>query len=713
MALERVAIVKSPLREGALLLRSMRGTEALGQPFRYELELVTDDPDIDFGSVLGQTMTVELELAEGDTRQFTGHVTEFSLAGGDGRSVLYRAELRPWVELLSYRTNCRIFQQQTVPDVVKQLFRDHGYADFEELLSDNYRAWDYLVQYRESDFDFVSRILEQEGIYYYFKHSDGAHVLVLSDSRSAHEPVAGYEAIPYFPPSEAARRNRDHVDSWHLTQRIRPGKVAATDYDFTRPKVSLLAERAEPEEKVGADYEAFDFPGEYLKAEEGDKEVRIRLEAHHAEQEVAEGAGNAAGVTVGAVFSLSGFPRSDQNKEYLVVGADYQIEVNADESGSGATGPSFRCQFAAIDARRPFRTPRRTRKPVVEGPQTAVVVGPRGEEIYTDNYGRVKVKFHWDRLGKGDETTSCWVRVAQVWAGSNFGSIHIPRIGQEVIVDFLEGDPDRPIITGRVYNFDNEVPYELPGNQTQSGIKSRSTKGGDLDNFNELRFEDKKGSEHVFLQAEKDLMVNVKAAESRNVGASRGVSIGVNDALDVGKNREVTIGADDSETVKASQKVSIGASQTITVTAERTISSAIETVTAGSRTKTVAKNETTSVGGSRSETVGRSETVSIGKDQLLTVGGKRSHSVDKDDSLSVLGGRTQVITKDDALDVGKKLVIKAAEEVVLTAGDAKLILKKNGDIVLEGRNLQVKGSGKIKLKAGSDLVLEGSKISSN
>lgn len=713
MARARVAIVKSPLGDGALLLRSMHGSEALGQPFRYRLELSTTDPDIDFNSVLGKTMTVELELGDGETREFTGHVTEFSLAGGDGRNVLYRAELRPWLELLSYRRNCRIFQHQTVPDVVKRVFRDYGYADFEELLSESYRAWDYLVQYRESDFDFVSRILEQEGIYYYFKHRGGVHVLVLSDSRSAHEAVAGYETIPYFPPSQADRRERDHVDSWHLTQRIQPGKVAASDFDFTRPKVSLLAERAEPEEKVGADYEAYDFPGEYLTAEDGNKEVRVRLEAHHAEQEVAQAAGNAAGVMAGAVFSLSGFPRGDQNKEYLVVGVDHQIEVNADESGGGGAAASLRCQFSAIDARRPYRSPRRTRKPVVEGPQTAVVVGPRGEEIYTDNYGRVKVKFHWDRIGNGDENTSCWVRVAQIWAGANFGGMYIPRIGQEVIVDFLEGDPDRPIITGRVYNFDNEVPYQLPGNHTQSGIKSRSTKGGNLDNFNELRFEDKKGSEHVFLQAEKDLMVNVKAAESRTVGASRQVSIGDNDSLEVGKNREASIGADDSETVTASQTVTIGANQTITVTAVRTIASATENVTAGSRTKTVTTNETTSIGGSRSETVGRSETVSIGKDQLLTVGGKRSHSVDKDDSLSVLGGRKQVVTKNDELQVGKKLVIEAADQVVLMAGKAKLILEKNGDIVLEGKNLQLRGSGKIKVDASSDLVLKGSKVSSN
>jgi type VI secretion system secreted protein VgrG len=713
MSLARVALVKGPLGDGALLLQSMRGTEALGRPFRYELTLVTADANVDFGAVVGQTMTVELELDDGKTREFTGHVTEFSLAGGSGRHVLYRAELRPWLELLTYRSNCRIFQGQTVPDVVKQVFREHGFSDFEEQLTESYRTWDYLVQYRESDFHFVSRVLEQEGIYYYFKHQGGLHVLVLADSRSAHEPVAGYESIPYFPPQAGAQRDRDHVDSWQLTQRIQPGTVAASDYDFTRPRTSLLAQRTEPEEKAGASYEDYDYPGEYLQSADGDKEVRVRLEAHHAARELAEGTGNAAGLAVGALFSLADFPRDDQNKEYLVVRADHQIEVNADESGAGAAAPTYRCHFAAIDAQRPFRTPRQTRKPVVEGPQTAVVVGPAGEEIYTDEYGRVKVKFHWDRAGKADENSSCWVRVAQLWAGSSFGGIHIPRIGQEVIVDFLEGDPDRPIVTGRVYNFDNPVPYELPGNQTQSGIKSRSTKGGAPGNFNELRFEDKKGSEHVFMQAEKDLAVLVKNQEARSVGASRTTKIKVDDSLEVGSSRDASIGADDSEAVSGSQTVTIGANQTIAVTIARSITAASENIGVGTRTKTVATNETTSVGGSRSETVGRSETVAIGKDQILTVGGKRSHSVDKDETLSVMGKRTQTVSKDDQLQVGKRLVITAADEIVLKSGQASLTLKKNGDILLKGKNLQLDGSGKINVKASSDLVLKGSKITGN
>ena len=711
MSLTRVAVVTSPLGD-KLLLRSMAGYEELGRAFRFELDLVTKDPDVEFSAVLGQTMTVQLERPDGSTREFTGHVTEFALAGGSGRQVLYRAVLRPWLELLSYHTNCRIFQQLTVPDVVRQIFREAGFSDFEDRLTSTYRTWDYLVQYRESDFAFISRLLEQEGIYYFVKHSAGTHVVILCDAQSAHEPVPGYEKIPYYPPEEQ-HRDRDHINQWNLTRKIRPGAVASLDFNFTRPRASLLARRVEPDEDVGASYEAFDYPGEYVELAEGDDAVRVRLEAVHAEREWAEGAGDAVGLSVGALFQLDGFPRRDQNKEYLVVRATYQIQVNADESGNGDAGPAFRCQFAAIDASRPFRAAQSTRKPIVEGPQTAIVVGPPGEEIFTDEYARVKVKFHWDRLSPGDQSSSCWVRVSQLWAGTHFGGIHIPRIGQEVIVDFLEGDPDRPIITGRVYNFDNQPPYALPENRTQSGIKSHSTKEGTLANYNELRFEDKLGGELVYMQAEKDLEVLVKNAEFREVVATRLSKIGTNDTLEVGANRSATIGAEDTEAVGQNQSVTIGASQTINVTATRSVTSDVENLTTGTRAKIVNESETTTIGVDRTETVGSNESVTVGGNQVVTVHGRRNQSVDKDDSLGVAGARQQTISLDDRLEVGKRLVISAGDEIVLEAGDATMTLKKNGDIVLRGKNVQVDGSGKIQIKADADVVVKGSRVGGN
>jgi type VI secretion system secreted protein VgrG len=711
MSLDRVAVVKTPLGD-SLLLSAMEGYEELGRPFRYDLTLVTEDPDIDFSAVLGQTMTVTLELHDGSTREFTGHVTEFALAGGSGRSVKYRAVLRPWLMLMSYGKNCRIFQNMTVPDVIKKVFRDAGFSDIEDRLTESYRTMEYLVQYRESDFDFVSRIMEQEGIYYYVKHSAGAHVVVLSDSRSAHEPVSGYETIPYYPPEEQ-RRDRDHIDFWNLSRSIQPGAAAALDFNFTTPSASLLSKRTEPDEDIGAPYEEFDYPGAYAKSPEGDREVQIRLEARHAGRELVEANGDARGLAVGATFTLEKFPRADQNKEHLVVSARYEIQVNADESGSLGDSPAFRCHFSAIDAARPFRAARSTRRPVVEGPQTAIVVGPAGEEIYTDEYGRVKLKFHWDRESKGDQNSSCWVRVAHVWAGTNFGGLHVPRIGQEVIVEFLEGDPDRPIITGCVYNFDNQVPFELPANMTQSGIRSRSTKGGTSSNYNELRFEDKKGSEQVSLQAEKDLDSLVKGAESRSVGGARSTSIGTDDTLTVGANRTATITANDQETVGGSQTVTVSGVQMIMVAAARTVTSALENINAGGRAKVVLTAESTTIGASRTENVGGAETISIGGAQTITVAGSGALTVAQNYSLGVNGGRSTSVAKDDTLTVGKKVVISAGDEITLKAGSATMTLKKNGDIVINGKNINMDGKGKINLKASSDVKVKGSKIANN
>jgi type VI secretion system secreted protein VgrG len=711
MSLARIAVVKTPLGD-SLQLRAMNGYEELGRPFRYELTLVTSDPDVDFSAVLGKTMTVELELHDGSTREFSGYVTEFAFTGGSGRKVEYRAILQPWLTLLSYGKNCRIFQNMTVPDVIKQVFRDRGFSDFEDRLTESYRSWEYLVQYRESDFDFVSRIMEQEGIYYFIKHSGGFHMVVLSDSPSAHEPIPGYETIPYFPPEEQ-RRDRDHVDLWKLTRRIRPGMAAATDFNFKTPTVNLLAQRTEPDEDVGGLYEEFDYPGVYVDWSEGDREVRVRLEGLHAGREIAEAMGDARGLAVGATFTLDAFPRADQNKEHLVVSARYSIRVNSDESGTISREPAFRCVFSALDAARAYRATRSTRRPIVEGPQTAVVVGPAGEEIYTDEYGRVKLKFHWDRLSKADENSSCWVRVAHVWAGTNFGGLHIPRIGQEVIVEFLEGDPDRPIITGCVYNFDNQVPFELPANQTQSGLRSRSTKGGSPSNYNELRFEDKKGSEQVSLQAEKDLDALIKAAESRSVGAARTTTIGTDDTLTVGANRTATITVNDQEQVGGSQTVTIGGVQVIMVAAARTVTSALENINAGGRAKVVATAESTTIGGSRTENVGGAESVSIGGAQTIQVAGKGALTVAQDYSVGVNGGRKQTVAKDDQLTVGKKIMISAGDEITLKAGTATLTLKKNGDITVNGKNIDMGGSGKINIKASSDVTVKGRKILNN
>lgn len=517
----RLMAVSSPLGEDVLLFRRLTAIEELSRPFEYHLDLLSEDWDIRFDDLLGQTMTVRLELPENEEpRYFNGYVSRFSYVGTHGRYATYQATLRPWLWLLTRTADCRIFQEKKVPDIIKEIFREAGFTDFEEHLSGNYRQWEYCVQYRETDFNFVSRLLEQEGIYYYFKHVNGKHTLVLADSYSAHQPVAGYEEIPYFPPDQHRRLELDYIFNWTVEQHVQPGAYALNDFDFKVPRKGLRCSSAISRQHAQADFEIFDYPGEYVESADGDQYARARIEELQAQHEVAHGQGNARGLTVGALFRLTGFPRADQNREYLILSATHQLQTNEYESDRfGGTEERYECTFSAMDAQQPYRAPRLTPKPVVQGPQTAMVVGKSGEEIWTDEYGRVKVQFHWDRYGKADENSSCWIRVAQNWAGKQWGAVYLPRIGHEVIVEFLEGDPDQPIITGRVYNGMAMPPYELPAQKTKSALKSLSSKGGG--GFNEFRFEDKKGDEQIFIHAEKDQHNRVKKDTREWVGQDR------------------------------------------------------------------------------------------------------------------------------------------------------------------------------------------------
>lgn len=465
----RAISVSTPLGEDVLLLRGVTGAERLGAPFAYELDLVSEDVDILPGDLLGKTATISLRLPRGGKRFFNGHISRFSHVGFDGANGLYRATLVPWLWLLSRTSDCRIFQEQAVPDIIKGIFREHGFTDFEEHLSGSYRTWNYCVQYRETCLDFVTRLMEQEGIYYYFRHEDGKHTLVLADSYSAHKVVEGYEEIPYFPPDETSLREREHLSDWAIVSTVCAGAFAHTDYDFTAPKKNLLAKRASPKDHAFADLERYDFPGSYRSNADGENYARIRLEELQVDYEGVNAEGNVRGLASGALFTLTGYRREDQNREYLILSTDYVLR--SDPFGSAAEMPEdpiVQCRITAIDAQTPFRPARVTAKPVVQGIQTATVVGKEGERIWTDKYGRVKVQFHWDRYSVSNENSSCWVRVSQNWAGKTWGGTYMPHIGQEVLINFLEGDPDQPIVTGRVYNQDNMPPEKLPEHQTQS-----------------------------------------------------------------------------------------------------------------------------------------------------------------------------------------------------------------------------------------------------
>lgn len=562
--LSRLAKITSPLGPDALLLKDMGGGEELGRLFNYELQLHSLDNAIDLNQLLGKPMCLSLQLDGGGERHFHGIVARCSQNVDEGQFASYQATLRPWLWLLTRTSDCRIFQNLTIPQIIKQVFRDLGFSDFEDALSRPYREWEYCVQYRETSFDFVSRLMEQEGIYYFFRHEQGRHVLVLADAYGAHTSVPGYASVPYYPKNEQ-QRERDHIHDWHLAQEVQPGSLELNDYDFQRPSARIDVRSAMPRPHTAGDYPLYDYPGTYVQSEDGEHYARTRIEALQTLHEQVELAGNARGLGPGHLFSLTGFSRQDQNREYLIVGARYYISQESGETGGGAASPQFGSSLTCIDAQQSYRPLPNTLRPIVKGPQTALVVGPKGEEIWTDQFGRVKVHFYWDRHDQSNENSSCWIRVSQSWAGKNWGSMQIPRIGQEVIVSFLEGDPDRPIITGRVYNAEQTVPYDLPENATQSGMKSRSSKGGTPANFNEIRMEDKKGAEQLYIHAERNQDIVVEVDESHSVGHDRNKSIGHNETVTIGNNRLRIVKQEDILSVGQRKTDSISQSYVIEV----------------------------------------------------------------------------------------------------------------------------------------------------
>lgn len=676
-------------------------------------------------------------------------MSRFSAGESDGRHFIYRLTLHPWLWFLSRTADCRIFQDMSVPDIVDAVFSDEATKAVDDRLADasKYERWEYCVQYRETDFNFVSRLMEQEGICYFFEHAEGSHKLVLADSKEF-AAVAGDPAVRFVPDSSSQTQAGDHVTSWTTMQEIQPGQYVIDDYDFKAPGNDLQVVRR-PEnqpENAKSDYEVFDYPGEYDTHREGESYVASRIEELHDQSLVFEGSGVLRQFSAGRKFKLVDHPRKDQNGEYLIVSADYEYIDPPLQTGE-AEGSSFRCRFSAIPLKQQFRPPRATPRPLVQGIQTAVVTGPAGEEIHTDEYGRIKVKFHWDRADEKNERSSCWLRVAFLAAGPRFGFVSIPRIGHEVVVDFLEGDPDRPLVTGVVYNGDNLPPWALPANKTQAGLLTRSSLGGSDANANAIRFEDKIGEEQVWIHAEKnqdievendethwvghDRKKNVDHDETTVVGHDRTETVGNNETIAIGVDRNETVGNNESVSIGANHTHSVGASETRTVALQRTRAVGVnETVAIGAaqeiavgamrvlavgvnQTTTIGRNHSVSVGSNQSVDVGGNRTTKVAKNKDVTIGGAETLSIAKTNAVTVGEGRTTSVGKDDVLTVGKNLSITAADSITLTTGDASITMKKDGTIVIKGKDITVDGSGKINVKASKDIVMKGSKILQN
>ena len=544
-----------------LLLESFSCTEGLSQLTEITASLLSPRSDLDADLILGKPVTFTVEQRNDGARHFHGIVSRFSAVGQTGRFHRYQAVVRPWLWFLTRTTDCRIFQHQTVPDIVKTVFADHRIAVHDFKLFREYREREYCVQYRESDFNFVSRLLEHEGIYYRFEHVDGKHTLLLLDSGSAHDPQPdGAAELPFLGGTGQEPPDLDFVGRWTMSRSVQPGKFAIDDYDFEKPSSKLLTSGEQRREHDLGDAEIYDYPGLFTKPADGVQLIETRRDEVESCFEVFSGSTNALALRVGFTFKLQRHPRDDQNAEYLVTSVNLQAKNGSLDAGLGA-GAGFHCEFTAIAASQQYRPPRHSRRPYVQGAQTAVVVGAAGEEIHTDRFGRVRVQFRWDRLGKKDENSSCMVRVAQAWAGKNFGAIFIPRVGQEVIVDFLEGDPDQPIIVGSVHNAEQMPPWKLPDNATQSGVLTRSSKGGAYANANEIRFEDKQGSELLSLHAERNMSTSVEVDDSTSVGRDQSIGINRDQSLSVTRNRNVYVKENESHIVDLAQKLKVGTNQ--------------------------------------------------------------------------------------------------------------------------------------------------------
>jgi type VI secretion system secreted protein VgrG len=541
---------------------SLSGEEAISSLFSFRLALCTEDANVKLEDMVGKSAVATLFTSAGK-RFFNGIVSRFSRLHQDSRLSHYEAEIVPAFWMLSRRIRSRIFQEHncpdmTVPGIIKKVLIDAGVPEdrFSIALQGKYTARDYVVQYRESELNFISRLMEEEGIFYFFTHAEDQHVMVFGDSKSAHTPIAGVESVTY-------RENRgmvtedlkEYVYALRDSQEMRIGTVTLDDYTFQKPSLDLMATKSAA---TFTSLELSDAPGHYVEKKVGESYAQIRLEEQQVGKRVQQMSAAFRAFVPGLKFTLAEHPVESLNREYVVTTVRHNaLQPQAAEEQAGSErGFEYNAEVETIPSDTVFRPARVSPRPFVQGAQTALVVGPKGEEIYTDQYGRVKVQFHWDHEGKYDEKSSAWIRCSQGMAGGQYGIMFLPRVGQEVIVDFLEGNPDCPLVTGRVYNNDQMPPYKLPDHKSRSVIKTHSTKGGG--GTNEIRFEDMKGCEQILVFAWKDLHVRTKAQRVSTIGGTDSLGIGGDWRINVYKDRHTKIEGEDVQVVMGDRCTHVG-----------------------------------------------------------------------------------------------------------------------------------------------------------
>ncbi len=651
-------VVVSPL-DPDLLLRSLHGEDRISGLFHYELELYSQKSDLDMTSIVGESVTAKIAHPGGEYC-INGVCSRFVQAGTGPNFTTYYAELRPWLWMLTMSVDSQIFQEKSVTDIIKQVFDDAGFSDYKISTQGSYNPREYCVQYQESAFDFVSRLMEDEGIFYFFEHEEGKHTMVIADDPSAHKPRDGADPAKVAV-QESSSEFEEIVTHIALEQQVTVGAYAMADYDFEKPtgdlKVSVTGEEAKRE--------VFEYPGGYIVKGDGEGYAKVRIESHELPAKLVRGQSYCRHFLSGYKITVEEHVRSDINGDYVLSYVSHQANPNR-----------YQNTFEGFPADVPYRPQQLTRKPVIVGAQTAVVVGKSGEEIFTDKYGRIKVKFHWDRKGKSDETASCFIRVAHGWAGKGWGAFYLPRIGQEVIVSFLEGDPDRPIVTGSVYNAEQTVPYALPDNATKSTLKSESSKGGGGNN--EFRFEDKKDEEEIYMHAQKDYNVKIE-----------------NDAT-------WEILNDETVTIKNQRKVTIEEADDLL------------TVSKGNQTIEVSKgNQETKVKGTRKVDVTDNEDHVNAADFTHEVKGNYTLKVTGNLKIEATGKIDIVSTGAMKIESKQAMDLKAGMDLKAKAG---MNMKLEGGINFDakgGVGFKAKGGAMAEVQGGGMLTLKGGLVKIN
>ncbi|MBJ2158889.1 type VI secretion system Vgr family protein [Variovorax sp. IB41] len=788
---------------GELMFWRIVGHEALARPSTYELTVLSKNRALDAKDILGRAFDVVIEFQDKDggahERHCQGHAVRFERTGHVGRHFEYRIGLRSWFWLLTKRINSRILQDKKVLDVLDAVFEDSPIKRFKKTETSNvigtHNPRRYCVQHQESDYQFLSRLLEDEGIYYWFDAHDAPGTMHLSDASDMAHDKLPVEGTLRHVASDTTEARHNEISRWVSARQFDTGTYASQDSNFKSIKKKLEAAGGAPDKHELAEFEAFEFAGGYFSGGDADDKGKLRGEEIVARRQRHWALTTWPDVAAGRSFTFEGDPDGARDGDYIIAACTFAAshpgyesiphsaprmpieralrEALADDAVNPVNAearPALEALIASAPALRtdpqgtsaflitalpidvPFRPPRLTPRVVMPGPQSAIVVGPAGEEIHADDFGRVKVHFHWDRYDKSDEKSTCWVRVSQPWAGKGWGGYFIPRIGQEVIVDFLNGDPDRPIIVGRVYNDDQPIPF---GSHTQSGFRTRSTPKGSASNCNEFRFEDKKGSEQVYLHAEKNQDIEVENDETHWVGhdrtktidhdetthvkhdrtetvdnnetitvhgqrtetvdknetitvhMNRTETVDLNETISIGQNRSITVGASETATVALQRTHTVGINETITVGAAQEITvGAMQAVTVGA-------SQTINVGATQNVTIGADQTESIGANRAIKVGAKLAINVGSDAAMTVGGGRSSSIDKDDTVSVGKKFVVDAGDEISLTTGSASIVMKKDGSITIKGKDILIEGSGAVNVKASGNVVVKGSKITHN